>query len=56
MIDKWNYKTETWFKQTSNEIKKVLSNNELTYEQAKCVLNNAEQELIIRQDELKIKD
>ncbi|WP_259613829.1 hypothetical protein [Latilactobacillus curvatus] len=56
MIDRWNFKKEEWFKNSKSEIEKILSNNELTYEQAKCVLNDIERELIVRQDELKIKD
>lgn len=56
MIDKWAFRNEEWFIKSVDEIKKILSNSDLTYEQAKCVLSETEHQLTTRQEKMKVKD
>jgi uncharacterized protein YajQ (UPF0234 family) len=56
MINKWTFRNEEWFIKSMDEIKKILSNSDLTYEQAKYVLSETEHQLAIRQEKMKVKD
>jgi hypothetical protein len=56
MINKWTFRNEEWFIKSMDEIKKILSNSDLTYEQAKYVLSETEHQLATRQEKMKVKD
>ncbi|WP_260290647.1 hypothetical protein [Pediococcus pentosaceus] len=56
MINKWAFRNEEWFIKSVDEIKKILSNSDLTYEQSKCVLRETEHQLTTRQEKMKVKD